>query len=127
MKSVMIDSSAWLELLDGTPAGIKVKEVMNANHCLTPAVVVAEVCSRTRRKGLDVNLVFQQLAKTEIVPLDGKVSFMAGKLHAEQRIRKPDFGIVDAIIIAAAQSSGARLLTLDQDFRTFPGVILLKQ
>ena len=126
MASVMIDSSAWIELFEGTETGKRVQKILNESTCLTPSIVVAEVCSRTRRKGGDVNVAYNEMCKADIIPLTGETGRIAGEFHATQRIKKPSFGIVDSVIIATARASKAKLLTCDADFKTFPETILLK-
>ena len=58
----IIDSYAWIEYLDGTKKGEKVKEVLTEQNLIhTSAITVAEVVSRAKRKDKDTVIAYQTI------------------------------------------------------------------
>jgi len=127
MTIVMIDSSAWLELIHGTELGLSVEKFLNKHKCITPATVVAEVCSKARRTGDFEENAFTAMSTVEIVPLTAEIARNAGVLHAQLHAKNSKFGIIDATVLSTARKFNSKILTKDSDFRVFPEVILLKQ
>lgn len=126
MTIVMIDSSAWIELIDGTKTGLLVQEYLDRYECVTPSIVVAEVCSKAKRKGSFEDVVFGALATKPIISLSAQTARSAGLLHAQHHGKNGKFSIVDAVILATAREMKAKILTKDSDFRNIPEAILLK-
>ena len=126
MTSVMIDSSAWIDLFEGKDNGILVQEFLEKKDCCTPSVVVAEVCSKIHKKGFDVDMAFRALTSMPIIPLTAEIAKSAGILHSTHHSRNPKFALADAIVLATAREMNAKILTKDTDFRNVPEAILLK-
>ena len=126
MTLIMIDASAWIECLRGTEIGARVQKCLERNKCMTPSIIVSEICSHTQRTGFDPEAAFRAVATTEIVPLTAELSKTAGLLHARHKTKNDKFSIGDAVLLATARKFEAKILTKDGDFRNMPEAILLK-
>jgi predicted nucleic acid-binding protein len=57
--------------------------------------------------------------------VDEKISVDAAKIHAENKVKTPDFGLADAFIIASARSRKMMVLTGDPHFKNFEDAVIL--
>lgn len=123
MTRIILDSSAWIEYLADRPKADRVKPFLaDARRILVPAVVFYEV----QKKALTAfdeevaETVAGCLSQSESVPLDRDQALTAAHLGLKHRL-----AMADALILAAARSCDAELITLDADFRGIPGVRVL--
>jgi len=124
----LIDSWAWIEYLDGTKNGLKVKEILTEeNEVFTLILSLAEIISRAKRKGKDIEGVENAiLVNSKIINVNVEMSKQAGLLHAEMRKTVKDFGLIDAFILKAARELKAKIITGDEHFRNAKEAILIK-
>ncbi|MCI4366544.1 MAG: PIN domain-containing protein [Thermoplasmata archaeon] len=135
MSALTIDSYAWIEVIRGTPLGMRSKELIEgAENSYTPAIVLAEVAHRCIRDGMEQGVVQQELrAMVEasmIVPIDGPLATAAAKatilLRDEARARRiPMPGLSDGLVLATARKFGSGLLTGDAHFQGLPETLWL--
>lgn len=127
MAGFVVDSWAWIEYFYGSQRGNKVKEIIEGEgpiYCTTMAI--AEVTSKLKRRGLDEQRGRQtMLSNALIVPLDETQAHEAGQIHSEMRKTVPDFGMADAIILAAARKLKAKVVTGDPHFKNVKDAILI--
>lgn len=123
MRRVILDSSAWIEYFADRPKATQVKPFLaDPRRILVPAVVFYEV----QKKALSAfdeavaETVAGRLSQSESVPLDRDQALTAAHLSIEHCL-----AMADALILAAARSCDAELITLDPDFRGIPGVRVL--
>ncbi|MBI4214361.1 type II toxin-antitoxin system VapC family toxin, partial [archaeon] len=106
----MIDSSVWIEYLNGTKTGEKVKPIIDGTgHIIASPINVAEIyVKEAREKG--ERLAEEGRAfiagRCEVVNLTEEIAHEAAKLRLEKRL-----GLADALIYSTASSRGAELLT----------------
>lgn len=119
MTSYVVDSWAWIEYLDGTPKGTRVKEVVEGDaDVFVHAVSMAEIASKARRRGKDPKAAAERVSSlSRFVSPALADSVEAGGLHAERREKAPNFSLADAFVLQTARKLGARVLTGDPDFR----------
>lgn len=124
----IIDSWAWIEYLDGTKNGLKVKEILTEeNEVFTLILSLAEIISRAKRKEKDIESVENAiLVNSKIINIDVKVAKDAGLLHAEMRKTIKDFGLIDAFVLKAARELKAKIVTGDEHFCNMKEAILIK-
>ena len=124
----LIDSYAWIEYLDGTKYGKKVKEFLSEeNEIFSIPFVLAEVISRTKRKGMDTDIAFKAIVSSSaILNIDAEISKEAGILHAEIKKTIKDFGLTDAFILAIARKLKAKIITGDEHFSKIKEAILIR-
>jgi predicted nucleic acid-binding protein len=117
--TVLVDTSAWIEWLTGSPTGERVAEKLPAREAwLVPTMVQLELAKwLTREIGedkADQVIAFTQVC--QIVPLDTEIALAAAEACREHRL-----ATADAIIFATARARGAALLTCDRHFDGLPG------
>lgn len=114
--SYLIDSSAWIEYLNETPAGKKTAEIIEkpGNTILTPFIVSAEVISKISRSGENEEYAVNAI-KSLSIPADEEIEdyFKAGKMHAELRKSFKGISLVDALIKVLAEKHNAKIVTKD--------------
>jgi predicted nucleic acid-binding protein len=120
---VLVDTSAWIEWLIGSPTGDKLADHLpEQSDWLVPTVVQLELSKwLTRELGedkADQVIAFTQVC--QVLPLDTEIA-----LAAAEACRAHKLATADAIIFASARQRGATLLTCDAHFAGLPGVTLV--
>ena len=116
---VLLDTSAWIELLAGTERGGLFEPALKSDRLLVPAIVRYEVgryllahSDEARRM-----LALQALSKFEQIPIDARLADEAAVLGARHKL-----DMADALIYAVACIHQAELWTQDRHFENLPGV-----
>lgn len=124
---LVIDSYAWIEYLDGSEKGEKVKNfLIEQNNVRTNSITIAEVVSRAMRKGMDTAIAYQTLiSNSSIINITSELAKEAGLLHAEIRKEIKDFGLADAFVLLTARKLNAKIVTGDPHFKGFKEAILI--
>jgi predicted nucleic acid-binding protein len=117
---VLVDTSAWIEWLIGSPTGEALSERLPEQaDWLVPTIVQLELAKwLTREVGedkADQVIAFTQVC--QVVPLDTEIA-----LSAADACRMHKLATADAIIFATARARGATLLTCDAQLKGLPGV-----
>lgn len=119
----VVDTSAWIEWLVGSPVGKKLgQQFPDRSHCVVPTIVQLEL-SKWLMRELGEEQTDQVIAYTQkciVVPLDTSIALRAAELHREYKL-----ATADAIVYATARQQGAHLLTCDAHFTGLPEVTLL--
>ena len=120
----LVDTSAWIEFLAGTPTGAKLAPAMpEAENWLVPTMVQLELTKwllRYREDLLDPTIALSRTCI--VVPMTMRIAVTAGEICVNHKL-----ATADAVIYATAQDYGADLLTCDAHFRDLPGVILVEK
>lgn len=124
----IIDSYAWIEYLDGSSFGEKVKKIIEGNNELFSLnLTILEVISRTKRKKMDFESAYQLIISiSKIAEITPELAKKAGIIHAEIREKIKDFGLVDYLLLIIARKLNAKILTGDEHFRGFKEAIMIK-
>lgn len=122
---VLVDTSAWIEWLIGSPTGEAVEgRLPEQVDWLVPTMVQLELAKwLTRELGedkADQVIAFTQVCR--VVTLDTEIA-----LAAAEACRAHGLATADAIIFATAQANGATLMTCDRHFDGLPGVTFIKK
>ncbi|MBU1335751.1 MAG: type II toxin-antitoxin system VapC family toxin [Alphaproteobacteria bacterium] len=122
---ILIDTSAWIEWLVGSPTGdVVATHLPDQTQWLVPTMVQLELSKWTTREvgedKADQVIAFTQLCR--IVALDTETALLAA-----ESCRKHKLATADAIIFASAQINGADLITCDAHFDGLPGVTVIKK
>lgn len=122
---MLIDTSAWIEWLVGSPTGdVVATHLPDQTQWLVPTMVQLELSKWTTREvgedKADQVIAFTQLCR--IVALDTETALLAA-----ESCRKHKLATADAIIFASAQINGADLITCDAHFDGLPGVTVIKK
>ena len=120
---ILVDTSAWIEWLIGSPTGDKlVEHLPEQADWLVPTMVQLELAKWLAREvgedKADQVIAFTQVC--QIVPLDTEIALAAADAYRGHKL-----ATADAIIFATARLRGATLLTCDAHFDGLPGVTLI--
>ena len=127
-KRFIIDSWAWIEYLDGSAAGEKVKSYVENENSLvfTCSLSVAEIVSKFLRIGMDPHVAIDAIRNlSRILDVNMEISAFAGELHAGIRKKISDFGLADAFVLAFSKTQKTKIITGDPHFKGFPEAILI--
>ncbi len=121
----LIDTSAWIEWLTGSPTGEMVAaHLPEQTDWLVPTMVQLELAKWLMREvgedKADQVIAFTQLC--HIAPLDTEIALAAAEACREHRL-----ATADAIIFATARAQDATLITCDAHFDGLPGVTLVEK
>lgn len=120
---MLVDTSAWIEWLTGSPLGIAIgNELPAKDDWLVPTMVQLELAKwLTREMGEDK--ADQVIAFTEtcvVADLDTATALAAAEICGRHKL-----ATADAVIYATALQHGGELLTCDMHFSGLAGVRLL--
>jgi predicted nucleic acid-binding protein len=122
-KPCVVDTSAWVEWLAGTPVGKSVeRQLPDRASWIVPTIVQLELAKWMLRETSEeqADQVIAFTLKCDVAPLDTTVALLAADLHRQHRL-----ATADAIVYATARHRGASLLTCDSHFEGLPGVTFL--
>jgi predicted nucleic acid-binding protein len=123
----LIDSSLWIEYLDGSKLGEKVNEILSGgNEVYSLPIIISEVISRVKRGDSNVEVAYESIIKNStIFDITPRIAKEAGILHAEMKKKFGSFPLADALIVCSAKSLGAKIITSDNHFKSFKEAIVL--
>ena len=119
----LVDSSAWIESLIGSPFGKTVAEHLPEQAAWLVPTMVQLVLAKWLILGHGEDKADQVIADTQdcsIAPLDTQIA-----LDAAEACRVRGLATVDAIIFATACAHEADLLACDRHFEGLPRVVLV--
>ncbi|MFY3741331.1 MAG: putative nucleic acid-binding protein [Candidatus Nitrosomirales archaeon] len=127
-NSYIIDSYGWIEYLDGTVKGTKVRDIVENrnNKIYTCTISIAEIVSKFIRKGLEPVLALRAITSASVViDVDTDLSTIAGETHARIKSRIKDFGLADAYVLTCSIKYDAKVVTGDPHFKSIKGVVFI--
>src|SRR3989344_5921800 len=124
---ILIDSSAWIEYLEGSPKGERVREIFSGdNELYVLNFIISEVISKIKRKNMNEELAYRAIiTNSKVLNLTPRIAKNAGLLHAEMKKKIKDFGLADALILATARVMNMKVLTEDKHFKKFKEAVFL--
>ena len=124
---MLLDSFAWMEYFMGTQEGEKVRRLVDDDIQLyTSPIVIAEIYSKSLRT--DGNAEERKdfiIKRCALIVLDESIAVEAAKIHAEKKIKTPDFGLADALILASARNRKIKVVTGDPHFKDFKDAVMM--
>lgn len=127
-NTFIVDAYAWVEYLDGSPRGEKVRAIIEdeRSRVYTCAVTIAEVVSKFIRRQKDTKVAYDAITSNSIIiNIDQEISRLAGEKHAEVRKRVKDFGLADAYVLVCSNVQQATILTGDSHFTGMPKTMFI--
>lgn len=122
-EPVLIDSWGWLEYMTEDKKADKFASYIEGPAAVyVPAIVMYEVYRKllmSYEKMLAERFLSHAFRRVSI-PLDEQLALAAAAASIDHKL-----AMADAIIYAAAQMYGARLITSDRHFRSLPGVTFI--
>ena len=126
MTRYIIDSSAWMEYLGGTPRGNNIKQIIEGESVACSIIAIAELADRFDRSSILFDDHFQFIkSRAVILPITVHIALLAGKLKNAHRKKHPKFGLADAIHLATAKEEHALIVTADTDFSGAENILLI--
>ena len=124
----IIDSYAWIEYLEGSKLGEKVREIILNNYELYSLnLTIAEVISKVKRKKGDSEIAFKAItSNSKILEITPEMAKNAGLFHAEIRQKIKNFGLVDSLLLIVARELKAKILTGDNHFKGFKEAVFIE-
>jgi|SRR3989344_6138838 len=124
----LIDAYAWIEYLEGSKLGEKVREIIvNNDEIFSLNITIAEVISKVRRKKGNIEIAFEAInSNSKTAEITPEIAKKAGLFHAEIRQKIESFGLVDALIFTFAKEIDAKILTGDEHFKGFKEAVFMK-
>lgn len=125
--SYIIDTSAWIEYLEGSAKGEKIHNILKEKEeVFTLSIIIAEVISKTKKKKANIEIAYNALiSNTKIFEITPRIAKESGILHAETKEKLQSFALADALIICSARFLKAKIITLDHHFKSFKEAIVL--
>jgi predicted nucleic acid-binding protein len=117
---ILVDTSAWIEWLIGSPTGEAVAGHLPAQEAwVVPTMVQLELARWLAREvgegKADQVVAFTQVCR--VVPLNTEIALAAAEACRAHRL-----ATADAIVLATARARDAMLVTCDAHFEGLPGV-----
>ena len=122
----VLDSSAWLEYLEGSEKGARIHEIIEERTAAITILALAELADKFERenRAFEKTLQFIQ-SKSPILSLNISIIQGAAKIKKKQRLSQSKFGLIDALHLATAKYHGAIFITKDLDFKGIENVVIL--
>ncbi len=122
----VIDASAWIEYLYGTPKGVKIKPFIEREEIATSMIAIGEIAYKFSRinHGFDIMLQFIQ-KRSAIIEISAALMLAAAQIKNEMRSKKSKFSMADGVHLATARQEDSTLVTADSDFAGLENVMLI--
>lgn len=123
----LIDSSAWIEYLEGSEKGEKVARILEEeNEIFVLPLNIGEVISKVKRKKGNIETAYHALiTHAKIIEATPKQAKEAGLLHAQKKQVNSSFSLADGFMLVVAQSIHANLITKDPHFKDVAYVTII--
>lgn len=115
MPKYILGSGAWIEYLEGTQQGKKIKEIIEnpKNEIYTCSIMVAEVISKALKTG-DEKIYTTALTVLRIIPhvvtIDFDIAAAAAKIYTERKKVQKDYRLSDAFLLATANKLKGKII-----------------
>ncbi len=122
---IVIDTSVLVELTQTGPKVALVRHHADGKRWIVPEIVLAEFSGKLHAYGCKtVASVLESLSrKSDVKGITVAIADRAGQVYFVHK--KDGLAMNDAIIWSTAEYYGAKLLTLDNDFKPFKDAIVL--
>ena len=124
---MLLDTYAWIEFFIGSEEGKRVEEMIKSgNKIYTCILSLAEIVSWCLRNGENVEEKITVVKSySDILDLNETITETGGRINFATRKTVKDFGMIDSLIYATAQTYGLKLLTGDEHFKNLEDVVML--
>ena len=127
----IIDTSAMVSFLNGTPEAVKkIEELTNQGDMIAITTITvyellkgAQLSSRQKENLLEVT---EAISSVQILDLSNDACLEAARIYCTLKEEGKLIGEFDILIAAIAKTNGEAILTRDQHFKSVPGLILAK-
>ena len=112
---VLIDSSAWIDYLEGSKLGEDVRKlILSEEEIYALPIIISEVISKVQQHNKDTEIAFKSISSNAIIyNPDIETAKQAGILHANMVKKIQGLSLADSIIHSCAKKLNAKILTKD--------------
>ena len=128
MTKIVVDTYAWIEYFNASERGLKVREIIEkeGNEIFISSVSFAEIISKFLRTNKDINIAIDGLnSLAKVIEVSQEISILAGEIHFNEKKKNKDFGMLDSFVAATAKLNNAKILTGDNDFKSFKEAVFI--
>lgn len=128
MTTYLLDTYAWVEYFLGSEKGKRVAQLLSAkgNVLLTPDCVAGEICAWALREEQPLGTLLHAIhRKSQPIEIYYNLWIEAATQRHRMRESRSDFGLIDALLLAIQQSTGATIVTGDLHFEGLKSVEML--
>lgn len=124
---ILLDTSAWIEYLNSTELGNKIKDLFYQKIGIyTCQLTIAEISVWCYKNNENPDKYLDKIKKlSSILEISEDILVASGRTYWEER-KNGKLGLIDSIIYTTARFHGLVLWTKDGDFKKLPGVEMLK-
>jgi predicted nucleic acid-binding protein len=125
---MLFDTSAWIELFQGTEKSKIVEAALKADETFTSIVTFSEIASWCLKNNLSDKITpyIEAIKKgSSVLGLDENISVAAGRINFERKKTVKNWGMMDSLIFATALFYNLEVLTKDSQFDGLSNVRLL--
>jgi len=123
---IVFDTFAWIEYFQSTKKGEKVKEYLENNEIITPAIVLLELSYKADKENWDCKKILDFVKhNSEIIGINEGFVLNFGRLYNITKKEIREIGFADIIILNTALLNNAKVLTGDQHFSKLGNSIML--
>ena len=117
---MLIDSSVWIELFEGSKKGEKAWKIISSNQCSISIISLTEIIKWCVKNKKEYKYRIEKIKQiSTVINLNETISKMAGDNKINLR------GIADSLIYSTARFYNLKLLTADNDFRNLSDVEMI--
>ncbi|MEK6947942.1 MAG: PIN domain-containing protein [Nanoarchaeota archaeon] len=119
----VLDTSAWIEYLNGTEKGLNVKNIIDNGIIYTSSITLAELSKWVHENNGDIFPVIEKVkTSSTLILLEENILVESGKTYNELRKTRKKISLIDSIIYTTCLIHGLNLITKDSDFKDLPNV-----
>ena len=111
---ILLDSSALIELVDGSEKGLKIKKVVEKDSAAISSISVNEVLITSEGKEREL---FEKIIKSmRILPFDAEASYKSIEIEKQLAKNGNMIGKLDIFIASICILNNIPIITLDKDY-----------
>lgn len=120
---MVVDSSVWLEIFLEGEKYKECEKLIKKETLYVPSLILFELYKKIKTKvSEDIALeCVSHLSQHTVVDLTRDVALLAGDLSLEYKL-----AMADSVVLAHSRLLSCPLVTLDNDFSSVPGVLVVR-
>ena len=123
---IVFDTYAWIEYFNATKKGEVVKEHLENDEIITPAIVLLELSYRSDQERWDFGKYLNFIkTNSKIIGMNEKFILTFGKVYNKIKRQIKDISMADIIVLHTSILSDAKILTGDEHFKKINRAIIL--
>ena len=126
MRSILLDTSVWIEHFKKTEKSEKITSSLKENLVYTCPLTLAEIANWCYKNNQQPEVFLKSIkVLSSVIELNEEILVLAAKVCYNKRKKNSKIGLIDCIIYSTASNHNLVLVTTDNDFRDLPNVEFL--